>query len=279
MTQLLAPLLVAAATFLAPHMPAGWRLCYRPSPGQRAAFHVTVDARGTQTLQDEQRTVRLRAEFEVSEETQRVEGDGSFWARVTGRALRIEDPTGTFGSTSRGPWPAVLVHLSPRGEVLETKPEVPGDHVGPLPRAFARAMLQPIPVVLPKGPVAVGETWEWERAGARQVNRLEAVTPGNPRVARIISHGRAPVHVEEVSPRLGLTTTAAGQMEQDSEVELLLPSGVVALHQGEVHLTTRGEVALWLGSQTRTFPLASDIRLRFSVKLTDLNGRPRPDRR
>ncbi len=274
MLQLLAPLLVSAGLLLAPHLPAGYILRYRPSPGQTATFHVSVEAQGLQTFQGETRPVRFRAQLEVREETRRVEPDGSFWLLVTGRALHVEDPTGTFGSGDRARWPVVLMHVSPRGEVLETKPETSGGRGGMFSRAFARAMLLPLPVVLPERGVRVGDTWEWRRGGARQENHLTGITPGNPLTARISSHGRAPLRLEEVSPRLGLTTTVTGRMEQRSEAELLLPSGLTSLQQGEIHLATRGRIALRLASETKSFPLAGDIRLRFSIKLTGLDGRP-----
>jgi len=276
MQQAVAALLILATTLLSPPAPGLSLLRYRRSVGETATFHVAVEIRGTQSFQDEPRVVQVRAELEVTEQTLTVESDGSFWVRVTGRVLRVTDPTGTFGTGQYADWPAVQARITPLGETLETRPEPTAGQPGPFQRAFAAGMLNPAPVVLPHGGVAVGETWQWEQDGARQANRLSSVTRGDRPVVRIASSGRGPVHLAEASSALGLSTTVGGEMTQHSEVDLLLPSCVVAAQKGEIHLTTQGESVLELPTGRKSFPLSSDLRLQFRVELAGLTGQGTP---
>jgi len=279
MQQALAALLILATTLLSPPAPGLSLLRYRPSVGDIATFRVTAEIRGTQTLQDEPRVVQMSAELEVTEQTITVESDGSFWVRVTGRVVRVSDPTGTFGAGQYGDWPVVQARISPLGEALQVRPEPTAGHLGPFQRAFAAGMLNPAPVVLPYGGVAIGDTWQWEQDGTRQTNRWSSVTRGDRPVARIASSGRGPVQLAEASPALGLSTTVRGEMTQHSEVDLLLPSCVVAAQKGEIHLTTQGESVLELPTGRKSFPLSSDLRIQYRVELAGLTGQGRPDYR
>ncbi len=307
MSQTFAALIILATSLLAPPAPPGLILRYRPEVGRTAVYRVSVEMSGTQTLQDEPRAVNVRAELEVTEEVVSVEPEGSFWLRVTGRAVRMNDPTGTFGAGQHGEWPAVEVRMSSLGVVLETRPDPEAGHLGPLPRAFAAAMLHPAPVVLPAQAVKVGDQWQWEQAcpagdGARQSNRLVSVSQADRPVAGVrggarpqesgkdfgaaegqvrcllASSGREPVRLEEASPALGLTTRVSGEMSQRSEVDLLLPSCLVALHRGEMRLETQGESTLELPEGPKAFALRSDLRMRFHIRLVALSGKTVPAR-
>jgi len=302
MGHALAALIILATSLLAPPAPPGLILRYRPEVGQTAVYRVSVEMSGTQTLQDEPRTVNVRAELEVTEEVVSLEPEGSFWLRVTGRAVRINDPTGTFGAGQHGEWPAVAVRMSPLGVVMETRPDPEAGHLGPLQRAFAASMLHPAPVVLPTQAVKVGDRWQWEQDGARQSNRLVSVTQADRPVAGIrggvrpqesgepsgaaegqlrcllASSGREPVRLEEATPALGLTTRVSGEMSQRSEVDLLLPSCLVALHRGEMRLETQGESTLELPEGPKAFALRSDLRMRFDIRLVALSSKTVPAR-
>jgi len=297
MSHALTALIILATSLLAPPAPQGLLLRYRPEVGQTAVYRVSMDMSGAQTLQDEPRTVNVRAEMEVTEKVMSLEPDGSFWLRVTGRAVRIHDPTGTFGAGQYGEWPAVEVRLSPLGVVMETRPDPEAGHLGPLQRAFAAAMSHPAPVVLPTQAVKVGDRWQWEQDRAHQSNRLVSVTQAGGPIAHICggaqlrcllaSSGREPVRLDEASPALGLTTSVSGEVTQTCEVELLLPSGLAVAHTGEMRLKTEGESVLELpqeptetgsavngakGASPRTISLKSDLRVRLHLRLVALNG-------
>jgi hypothetical protein len=259
-----ATLLVLALTTPA----AAETLSYRGEVGRVAEYQVTTRATGRQLSLGERRPVRVEAEYAVREEVVASEEDGSFHVQVTGRAVKVKDGTRAFGS-QRLDFPAILLYLSPRGEVLGS--EAVSEAVGVRAGAGAALLGQFLPVVMPTGPVEAGQTWEWERDSAKQTNRLVEVRG---RAARIASTARAPVAFTERSSALGLTTAVAGTQTQTSTLDLDLDSGVVLHHKGNLALRTKTEVAMETAEGRRTFPLEMELRLAFESRLVRLDGQP-----
>lgn len=274
MHQVLASLLILATCTLAPPPSPGLLLRYRPLVGQTVTYQASMEMRGKQILLDEHRPVNVRAEVEVTEQVLSVEPDGSFSMRVSARAVSVSDPSGTFAAGQHGEWPVVEIRVSALGEMLEVKAMAETEHLGPLQRAFSAGLPRPALVVLPARPVAVGDAWEWREGDARQTSRLVSVSGGDRPVARLASTGRELIHLEEGSPGLGLTTRVNGQMSNWAETDLLIATGLVTAQKGEMWLKTRGETTLRLPQGPRTFPLQSDLRVRFRITLAGREGQP-----
>jgi hypothetical protein len=263
--------------------PAATRLAYHPPVGQVASYVAVFEVSGEQVSLDERRPVKVHAEVELREEVIAQEADGSSWLRVSGKLLKVRDASGTFGVGQHGDWPEVEVRVSPRGEVLEARPGSaegwpkassgsPRDRPGPLQRAFADMLREPAAVVLPEGPVAVGEAWRWEANGAWQSNRLLGISARRYQIADILSFGREPISLEERSEALGVTTKVSGEQRQTCHVGLMLPQGLMATAKGEMQIRTRGETALKLAQREERFAVRSDLRVAFNVRLTRLDG-------
>lgn len=274
MLHLLAPILIVCSLLQLPAVPSGVQLVYGPQLGQVASYVAVFEVSGEQVSLDERRPVKVHAEVELREEVIAQEADGSSWLRVSGKLVKVQDASGTFGVGQHGDWPEVEVRLSPRGQALEARPGSADERPGPLQRAFADMLRAPAAVVLPEGPVAVGETWRWEANGAWQSNRLLGVHVGRYQVADILSSGREPISLEERSDALGVTTKVSGEQRQTCHVGLMLPQGTMATAKGEMQLRTRGETVLQLSEKKERFPTTSDLTVAFSIRLVQLSGEP-----
>lgn len=249
-------------------------LRYRGEPGRIAVYRLTLSASGEQVSLGERRPVRLEAEVELREEVLAVSAEGVMQVRATGRALSLRDRTGTFGQSDGGRWPAVEVSLTPRGEVVASAPAGQVEP-GPAARAFAALLAMPAAVVLPEGPVAVGQSWTWNTEGCHQDNRLIASEDGG-RLARVVSTVRAPVSLREQSPVLGVSTALTGTLTQTSRLDLDVSQGLVARHRGQMRLETAGEVTLGLPKETVRNPITSRLTVRFDLRLLRVEQRGRP---
>jgi len=255
-----------------PLAPPGVVLRYRARLGQTATYAMSLEVGGEQVSLGERRPINIRAELEVSEEVIAQERDGSFWLRLRGRVLRVRDPSGTFGRGQHGAWPEVKVHMSRRGEVLETQAADTKGHVGPFGRAFCSTLTQVGGVILPRGPIQVGESWEWEKEGASQTNRLTGISGEAQPTAHVSSRGRRRITLEETSEALGLTTGLSGEESQRSELDLLVSLGVVARNRVEIRLQVEGETILALDRGPQSFPTRADLRIVSDARLVRLNG-------
>jgi hypothetical protein len=254
---------------------AGVLLRYGGPLGRVAEYRLTLDVTGEQVRLEERRPVRIRAELEFTEEVIAHERGDVLWLRVRARPLEVKDPTGTFVSGGRASWPEVRLRVTRRGEVLEAFLDAGGDAAGPPERALASLMMQPAPVVMPTGPVAAGGAWSWERDGAHQSNRLIGLGgEGATRVARVASTGGAPIELHEGSEALGLRTRSSGEQTQTSELEVLVSSGLVTRHRGQMGVATESEVKLALPEGPETFAMRSDLQIDFDLRLVRVDGKP-----
>jgi len=281
----MAALLAVLTAFIVAASPVGRRpaaeveLRYERPLGQVATYRLGLSVTGEQVSLGERLPVRWRAEVEYREEVI-ARGPGEvLWLRARGRPVEVEDRTGGWRGPLAEPWPELEVRLTERGEVRETSLAVGEEPANVRRRALVSLMAQPMPVVLPAGPVAVGEEWEWRDGGARQTNRLVGLEgEGEARVARVVSEGISPLEMEERSEALGVTARLTGEARRRSELALLLGQGVALRHQGEILLKTRSEVSLALADGEETFVMESDLTVEFDLRLVSIEGKPAPAR-
>jgi hypothetical protein len=248
-------------------------LRYRGRVGQVATYRLLMKATGEQISLGERRPVSIEAEFELRQQVVATGPLDSFSSELTARPIRIKDPTGTFASNGRSRSLAVQLTITPRGEVLSTAP-LSDNHVGPYERAFAAFLSLP-GVLLPAGSVSVGGAWESHAPQGGQRSRLTAIrrTPFG-LVARIDATATAPVRLQEESQGLGLSTTVSGFETRRESLELLVDDGIVLSNKGESSLLAHGEITLDLPEGRRRFPISSQMRVVFELRLTRLDGKP-----
>lgn len=270
MAKALAVMVALTALALLSPTAAAVTLRYQAPVGRVAEYRLTLKARGNQVSLGERRPVRVDAEFELREEVVATGPADSFWLRLQARPMKVRDPSGTFAAGERSRFPETELQVSPQGQVLASQ-AVSGN--GPFDRAFSSLMMGAGLVVLPTGPVTVGEAWRWEERGVSQESRLVSLIEqrAGP-VARIATRARSPVRLQEGSQRLGVTTDLSGEQTEVSELELLAGSGVVRRHKGEVRLVTNGDIWLQLPGGRRRFPVSSEMRVTFDLRLVRMNG-------
>ncbi len=248
-------------------------LRYRRPLGQVAEYRLFLRVEGEQISLDERRPVRLSAELALTEEVIAQAQDGVLWLRVGARPVEVKDAGGTFGARGREHWPEVNVRVTPRGEVLAISPATGERRPDIGARSLISLMAQTAPVVLPPGPVAPGEEWEWESGGGRQRGRLLAMSgEGAAQTARIVSESRSPLALAEGSDALGLATHLTGEVAQQSEVELLVARGLVARHKGEMEVHANSQVTLALPGGPRVFDVQTDLEVEFDLQLVRVDG-------
>jgi len=271
------PALAALAAALAAGQAAGAQvlLRYRGPIGQVREYRLSLRAEGEQVSLGERRPVHVEAEFALREEVVATGPADSFVLRVSARALKAKDPTGTFGSGQRSRFPPVEVRLSPRGEILEARPVSP-DLLGPAERAFAALMTTTAALpILPEGPVSPGDRWRSQQGKVAQEARLASVARRKSgEVATISSLASGQIALDEESGRLGLTTSLSGEESVSAELDLLMDAGVVITSKGEARVRTNGEMVLALPEGARRFPVASEMRISFHLRLVSIDGRP-----
>jgi len=252
---------------------AAEELVYRGELGRVAEYRVTTKATGRQISLGERRPIEVEAEYEVREEVVACDPDGSFRIQVTGRAVTVNDRSRAFGGQRFEP-PPVQIHVSPRGEILGAG-AIPEDGLTSLRANAAAALLgQCLPVIMPSGPLEPGDRWEWEEGDAKQSNRLVEVTGGTSRVARVSGTAHAPIVLQERSEALGLTTEMTGMGRQTSTLDLLLDSGLVLRHKGNLALQTKTKVRMESPEGPRTFLIEMHLRVEFDSRLIRLGGKP-----
>jgi hypothetical protein len=247
-------------------------LRYRGAPGQVAVYRLSLKAAGEQVSLGERRPINVEAEFELREQVVATGPAESFSLELTATPVKTKDPTGTFGKNEGSRAPKVQVTLTPRGEAAASP--LAGNHIGPYQRAFAALMAEPS-VVLPEEAVAVGEVWQSRTAGTYRRSRLVAVRRSMlGLVARIDSTITGPVRLQEGSEGLGLNTSLSGNQTQRSTLQLLTDRGVVLRDKGVTTSHTSGEIALELRGGVRRFPVRSQMRIVFDLRLVTLDGMP-----
>lgn len=276
MTRSLAGLLAVAgaAGLLSPLEAGEVTLRYRGEVGRVAEYRLSLKVTGEQVSLGERRPVRLEAELELREEIV-ASGPEEMVVRAEARPLKVKEPNGRFGAASQGSWPEVMVRITGQGEMLESSLSESRAHAGPFERAFASLLARPLLVVLPGQAVSPGARWQWEGKGARQTNRLLSVSGSNSGpVARIASSARAPVEVEEESAGLGVTTRVSGEETQVCQLDLLVEAGLAVRQKGEMSVRTAGEITLELPDGVRRFPVNSEMKASFDLRLVRVR-RPR----
>jgi len=256
---------------------AGMALSYSRPLGQIARYHMTVEARGEQISLDEHIPVKWQAEIELTEEVIARGQDGSLWLRVKGGPIAVKDGNSVFASGMMNEWPQMDLHVSRLGEVLEASPSGSAAGMGERERAFVALAAQPPTIMLPDRNVQPGDEWQWEREGARQVNRLVSVTgAGDTLVANLSSSGAAPLRLEESDPRLGIATRMTGNVTYDSKAGLLVAQGLVQRHKGEMRLRTKSETTLDTAEGRELFEMESELTVAFEVRLVGARDPGRP---
>jgi hypothetical protein len=253
----------------------GALLRYDRPLGQLARYHISLDVHGVEVSLGERLPVKWQAEVEVAEEVIARGADGSVWLRVTSRLTDVTDSNGVFANGATVEWPETRLHLSPRGEVLETaQPDTKGD-ARARERAFAALVTQVSPIILPQGPAQPGDQWQVETGSGRQTNRLLSLQgSGDRQVARIASVATSPLAIDESVDELGLRTHLAGEARQTSELDLLLSSGLVRRHTGRTHIVTRSQTTLSLPDGPQVFNMESNLTIAFEIRLLTVDGRP-----
>jgi len=253
----------------------GVELRYDPPLGEAARYRVTLKVEGEQVSLGERLPVAWEAEAEVTEEVVARESDGSFWLRTTARLRDVTGGNGAFANGAPTAWPEVRLHLSQRGEVLETARADIAGALGVREQALASLISESNPIILPNGPVQSGDEWQVEAGAARQSNRfLSLKGEGDSQVARVASVATWPLTVDESVPELGLETHLTGEARQTSETELLVRTGLVRRQTGRTHLVTKSEATLSLPDGSKVFPIQSDLTVTFDVRLISVDGRP-----
>ncbi len=275
MTRRLLPALCLLLTvaLLAEAAHARISLRYRGRVGQVATYRLLMKATGEQTSLGERRPVSIEAEFELRQQVVATGPLDSFRSELTARPISIKDPTGTFASNGRSRSLSVQLTTTPRGEVLSTSP-LSSNHVGPYERAFADLLSLP-DMLLPADPISIGSAWESNSPQGGQRSRLIS-TRQSPfgLVARIETTATAPLRLQEESQGLGLNTTVSGSEQRRETIEMLVDKGLVLSSNGESSLLTHGEITLDLAEGRRRFPISSQMRVVFELRLTRLDGKP-----
>ncbi len=266
----------AFATALSPVselIPRGIELRYWRPLGQVAEYRLLLEVSGEQISLGERRPVLMSAEMALTEEVIAHGPDGTMWLRVSARPVTIRGAGGTFASLWRGEWPHLQVRMTAQGNILDVSLATGESRAGALERSFIALMSQPSAVVLPARRVAAGDEWEWEESDARQWARLVGIRDeGDERVARIVGESRSPLALAERSEALGLTTRLAGEILQQSELDLLVARGMVARHEGHTLVRTNSEVTLELPEGPRTFQMQSRLEIDFHLRLMRIDG-------
>lgn len=244
-------------------------LTYHGLAGRVAEYRMTVTGTGEQVSLEVRRPVRVEAEYLVREEVVSVQPDGSLWLLVSSKAVKVTDQTGAFGATG-GEFPAQRVHVSRRGEVLEAAP-VKGESEPGMRARAAAVLTRPQPVILPEGPAAVGATWEWEKQGGKQTNRLEGMTGGRVRIA---TSSRTPLGLQEASAALGLTAVMSGEETEAGTAEFSSELGLMVRHKGNGRVRTKTQVSMEAPDGRRTFTMALELRTAFEEQLVRVDGKP-----
>jgi hypothetical protein len=253
----------------------GETLRYARPLGQRADYRLTLEAGGQQISLDEKIPVHWRGEAEYTEEVIAATSEADYSLRVRGGLVAVEDATGSLAGGMMDHWPDLILRVTPRGELLDVSLATEGNASAARERAVAALAAHPVAIVLPAGPADVGADWYWEQNGSRQLNRLLAVEESpEGRIAHIASTAYAPLRLNEQSQALGLRTHLEGTVSQESTMDLLLSSGVVARHKGEMHVQTTSTVDLALRDGGETFAMSSDLRIAFDARLLSIDGRP-----
>ena len=250
-------------------------LTYHGRVGRLVEYRLTFTATGQQISLGVSKPIQVEAEYVLREQVLSVEPDGSLFLQLSGRVTKWEDRTGLFNG-QRADLPPTQVHLSPRGEVLEATPVTTGGDPDLRARTAAALFSYPLPTLLPEGPIEIGATWEWEKAGATQSSRLAAVEEGVPRVARITTTGQAPIALHEASEPLGLTTGVTGRETQSGTLEFSPERGLALWHKGKADLETKTEVGLDAPGGARTFTMSLKARVTFLLTLIRVDGKPVP---
>lgn len=253
----------------------GVELRYDPPLGEVARYRVSLKVEGEQVSLGERLPVAWKAEAQVTEEVVARESDGSFWLRTTARLSDVTGGNGMFANGAPTEWPEVRLHLSRRGEVLETaRADIAGES-GVREQALASLISESSPIILPHGAVQSGDAWQVEAGGARQSNRLVSLQgEGDSRVARVASVATWPLTLDESVPELGLETHLTGEARETSESELLVRTGLVRRQKGRTHLVTKSEVTLSLPDGPKVFPIESNLTVTFDIRLISVDGRP-----
>ena len=283
MISLIAVLAVSSA-FLCPGLPkpseapaarAGFELRYDRPLGQVAEYRMVLDVRGEQTSLGERLPVHWRAELQMVEEVIAKSIDETLWLRVEGRLLKVTDHTGNLAGGMPPNWPAVHVHMTPRGELLDVSVATGEQAAGPRARAFLSLLAQPQFVILPAYRVEPGDTWQTDAGGAHQVNQLVSLSEmAAGTIARISSSKSTDLALREASPALGLETDLTGRSTDKSELQLLVEKGLALSHSGEMDLRTESRTSLDLGGTTEAFDILANLRVAFEVQLLAIDGRP-----
>jgi len=255
--------------------PAGIELTYDRPLGQITQYRLALDARGEQKCLGERLPVRWKAQFEIVEEVVAKGIDGTLWLRVRARLLDVRDSAGTLAGGMPARWPAVQMKLTPRGELIDVSPAIDETNPGIRERSLASLMLQPGAIVLPSAPVQAGDEWTHDAAGVQQTSRIVSIAgPEGDETARISTVASSSLALDEASPALRLATRLTGQMQQESEADLLVGRGLVARHTGELHLATQSQSTLDLPNGAVPFEMEADLTVVFNVKLVAIDGKP-----
>lgn len=265
-------LVAVLGTFLLPFAPLessaerGVLLRYAPALGSVAHHRLILHARGEQVSLGEHLPTDWRGQMAVREEVVGRGADGQIWLRTSGRLLDITDATGSLAGGLPQQWPAVEMRISSRGELLALEGAVGEDISTARQRAFVEMVGRPRPVVLPMGPVEIGDCWEWRGNGVVQRSRLLGIEERAGRLlATIATEAETPLELDEHVAALGLHTHLTGRVEETSELTLAVGDGAIERHTGQLQITTDSRVRLELAEGDERFEMESRLVIDFDM--------------
>jgi len=272
MRKMAAALAAAAALLVLPagQASAAILLRYHGQVGQVARYRLSIEATGRQISLGERRPIHVKAELELRQEVINTGPVGTLTMRVNPRILALKDPTGVLVGGERSHLPEIHLQMTPLGEVVAAQASS-DEHIGPFQRTFASFISAAGLVVLPEQAIRVGESWQWEKGGMRQNSKLISIESGKMGlVARIATTATSAIGLAAFSENLGLETSLSGLAAGKHELVLLIDKGIAYCDKGVTFAATRGEISLALPSGVRKFPVASETRVQFDLRLIEI---------